>query len=489
MDSVPVPAIPTFVATRDDKRLTFTGPASLPDHTTSYLVINYGSTDGTWRPTKAETFVAASLPNGYSLAYQGAEDFALTGLSNEITYNFQIYAVSSDLGYSAPELITITPGVRWRVIDGSTTNSCGLSETGKIYCWGDGYINAQGIATDLGRPTRIVPPVDYSGDWHSLSVADDHACAITVTGKSYCWGAQYSGGLGNGLITSEAGSGVQVPALVIEPLGFSGAWSKIATGDYFNCMIDDDGKGYCVGRADYGMLGNTANGSNDTGIALAIDNPIGFSGKWIQISTGHVNACGIDDGNVGYCWGYGNAGALGVAGLSANQSVPIEIDTPAGFTAPWKALHAAAHYSCGLDSAGKAYCWGSEWGGSFGNGSPDIDSDTAVAVSGGLTFDHLGVNGESQHVCGITVDKKVYCWDYNNNGECGIDWNISSSAHVPNLIPIPGNPVQVRDGEYHSCAVNEDGEGYCWGYGSDKQLGNDAVTNRTFTPVRVKEPL
>jgi alpha-tubulin suppressor-like RCC1 family protein len=89
------------------------------------------------------------------------------------------------------------------------------------------------------------------------------------------------------------------------------------------------------------------------------------------------------------------------------------------------------------------------------------------------------------HICQIEKPSgEVYCTGNNNNGQLG---NGNTNGFNPNPQKVQGleDAVQVVTGEYHSCALREDGQVYCWGYGGNGQLG-DEDTNSHRTPVKVE---
>jgi alpha-tubulin suppressor-like RCC1 family protein len=66
-------------------------------------------------------------------------------------------------------------------------------------------------------------------------------------------------------------------------------------------------------------------------------------------------------------------------------------------------------HTCGVTTAGEAYCWGWGWHGFLGNGSED-DKYVPTLVSGGLTF--ASVSTGDRHTCGVTTEGQAYCWGY-----------------------------------------------------------------------------
>ena len=92
------------------------------------------------------------------------------------------------------------------------------------------------------------------------------------------------------------------------------------------------------------------------------------------------------------------------------------LPSPPASAAPLSKIISGAYFTCTLDSAGQASCWGQNSDGQLGNGTVN-ESTTPVAVSGGLTFSSL-VAGD-YHACGLTSGGAAYCWGRNNNGQLG----------------------------------------------------------------------
>jgi alpha-tubulin suppressor-like RCC1 family protein len=95
-------------------------------------------------------------------------------------------------------------------------------------------------------------------------------------------------------------------------------------------------------------------------------------------------------------------------------------------------IAAGQNTTCGLTTAGAAYCWGSNTSGERGDGTYGTSISTPTAVAGGHVFAGLTVG--FQLTCGWTTAGAAYCWGNNYFGQSG-DGTTAFSI-VPALIPI-----------------------------------------------------
>ena len=93
----------------------------------------------------------------------------------------------------------------------------------------------------------------------------------------------------------------------------------------------------------------------------------------------------------------------------------------------FQSLSAGSLHTCGVTTAGAAYCWGDNRGRQFGDGT-NTDSNMPVAVSGGLAFQSVSAGYE--HSCGVTTVGAAYCWGANEDGRLGNGTNTDSSGPV-----------------------------------------------------------
>ena len=124
--------------------------------------------------------------------------------------------------------------------------TCGLTTTGRVYCWG--------LLSSTG-PQQVTPQLlTTTATFTSLSVGRAHACALTAEGAASCWGMNASGQLGDSTTTARS-----APTPVAGTLRFK----AIAAGFRHTCAItaspdpEQDGKVACWGANDVGELGVT----------------------------------------------------------------------------------------------------------------------------------------------------------------------------------------------------------------------------------------
>jgi len=81
------------------------------------------------------------------------------------------------------------------------------------------------------------------------------------------------------------------------------------------------------------------------------------------------------------------------------------------------------------------------------------------------------------HSCAVLVSADVRCWGFNGDGQLGYgNRNTIGDDETPGsvgpLSPVPGRTVTaIATGDFHTCALLDDGSVRCWGYAFDGQLG------------------
>jgi alpha-tubulin suppressor-like RCC1 family protein len=173
---------------------------------------------------------------------------------------------------------------------------------------------------------------------------------------------------------------------------------------------------------------------------------------------------------------------LGNGSFNSNDG-PVAVSGAPAFTQ----LTAGAFHTCGLTSTGAAFCWGDTSFGELGdNGESGFASTEPVAVSGGLRF--KSISAGAGQTCGITTAGAAYCWGDNSSWQLGT--NAVDFSEIPT--PVSGGRtdyVAVTVGWRHACATIAAGGVYCWGSNVYGALGNELQAMRQAPPTRVFFPV
>jgi len=194
-----------------------------------------------------------------------------------------------------------------------------------------------------------------------------------------------------------------------------------------------------------------------------------------SIVAGGFHTCGLRDDGTAYCWGENTYGQLGNNTVTSS-STPVAVLGGRSFST----LVAGTEHTCGLTATGTAYCWGRNDDGQLGSGTHTHRS-VPVAVASAEPFSSLGTGG--YHTCGVTSHETGYCWGWNDNGQLGN--GTFDSRSLPAAVSGGLRFAVIGTGfGWHTCGVTTTGAAYCWGRGSDGQLGNDF--SMSAIPVAVR---
>jgi YD repeat-containing protein len=231
---------------------------------------------------------------------------------------------SSNASESTPQLVQGGLGYTAIAIGGDGA-SFGTSVAGPIYNWGypecgSGYCGGvNGLPTEFhgpgGATSFTVATLSHGGGYFT--------CALDANGSAYCWGENGSGQLGNGSI-----SGTGTPTAVAAPAGGSAlTFASISTGDSHACGITTSGATYCWGDNSTGELG-TGN-TTDSHIPILVSPPAGQAMplSFVSIGAGSNFTCGLTQLGTAYCWGVNGDGQLGNGNYN-NSSLPVLVAAP-----------------------------------------------------------------------------------------------------------------------------------------------------------------
>ena len=285
-------------------------------------------------------------------------------------------------------------------------------------------------------------------------------------------------------VTDGATGNVQVPVTVtVAP---SLVVSTLAAGLFHTCGLDVNGAAWCWGDNGFGQLGN----SNTVGSVTANPTPEPVVGglTFVSLTAGHHHTCGLTSAGAAYCWGGNRYGQLGNSTNSGvefgTNPTPLPVDGNLAFSI----LVAGVDHACGITPQGVMYCWGKNYQGQLGTGTDNgtiIPHPTPAPVDGNLTF--TAVTGGTNHTCGVATGGAVYCWGNNFKGQLGNSQDLGDelAAH-PTPTQVPGvSLASLEAGGNWNCGLTSTGSAWCWG---DNLFGQLAGTTDGISPTPVEVP-
>lgn len=283
--------------------------------------------------------------------------------------------------------------------------SCGLSQSGQVYCWGwglDGMIG-NGATSDQYQPTPISDAAPYlkiatsvSGGWH--------ACGIpATTGSVRCWGGNTFGQIGDG--TNGAPNNRPVPTNIDLP---GVQFVDVSVGHSTTCGLTSTSQVYCWGQNIDGLFGN--NSTTDSSVPLLAAGGQTFK----KIAVGGNFVCGIRTDDMISCWGDDSFGQLANGAGISDSLVPQPI--LGGYT--YRDLAVGSAHACAIDMSGITRCWGANSTGQLGDGTFTNRSEPTPIMPGGSSG-FLKIAAGQGSTCGLQADGQAFCWGNGQSGQLG----------------------------------------------------------------------
>lgn len=211
------------------------------------------------------------------------------------------------------------------------------------------------------------------------------------------------------------------------------------------------------------------------------------------------------------CWGYNNAGQLGLGHTNSIGDNETPGDAPvvslgAGRTA--RAVAAGYRHTCAILDDGTVKCWGANSSGQLGLGRTDNigDNETpnttaVVSLGAGRTAKALSVSGNN--TCAILDNGTVKCWGNNQFGQLGQghtstigDNETPASLEAVSIgsrrtaisITMSGEHTSFGPDFQHACVVLDTAQVRCWGANKYGQLGLNHPENLGDNELPSAEP-
>jgi alpha-tubulin suppressor-like RCC1 family protein len=321
---------------------------------------------------------------------------------------------------------------------------CALTVERDIKCWGDNAYGQLGLGNtadrgdDANEMGDALPFVDIasSNSTTAIEAGSTHVCAIFGKGVLKCWGGNARGQLGLGDQQNRGNNanemGTYLPGVDVAP-GLR--VTQVAVGGQHSCAILDDGSVKCWGLNAFGELGagnsfNRGDHAMEMGPYLSPLN-LGTGRTAVRIEAGHDHTCVQLDNDSIKCWGWNDAGQLGLGDENARGDNGGEMgnNLPAvgvgAFVEPPSRLGAGGFHSCAIMGS-ILRCWGENTTGQLGLGDNQSRGDDGQemgiwlpAIEVGVGRTPVQVEGGAYFTCTRFANERVKCWGANDQGQLG----------------------------------------------------------------------
>jgi len=394
---------------------------------------------------------------------------SIAGRVTRIFQPTQVYAAHGGLGGKVKSFSpfgAVQIQLSFTKVSAGENFTCAVNSDGKAFCWGSNTDGRLGIGSPTTGFSDHPVAIASTETFTDISAGRGYACALSTLARTFCWGRNDFGQVGNGSTVS-----------VSAPVGIMPA-RRLSTGigDHTCGLGSPETRAFCWGRNSAGQLGigSIDQDAHPDPQAVVIQNG-NFPTTWSDISVGLMHTCGISGTQV-YCWGLNDDGRVG-DGTMITRTVPALVAGGLSFTR----VTVGILFACGLTTTGSAYCWGQNGSGQLGTGATGVFQLAPVPVSGGRTF--VSITSGGNHTCAVDSDGNAYCWGMNQFGQLG---DATTTDRVtPTLVAGGLSFESLSVGTLHTCGRTKVlGVVYCWGNNSSGQLGNGSRTDSSI-PVRV----
>jgi|GEM_PF-6705063 len=345
------------------------------------------STTETWTSIDSDTFSTCALTTGGNAYCWGDPE---AGKMGNNTHNANPPLTTPTLISSTNDDGATITGP-WTQLKVDVNHTCGIAN-GVAYCWGrDGTDGRLGNGTaktvvDVRVPSRVINDDDstYSSDWTQIHAGSDASCGIRNSGRLYCWGSNTHNVVGPSAVNSTSDYR-EYPYETGSPYT---DWNDVVTDDSSACAIRAGGKLYCWGMNDNGQAGvGTTGGTYDTPQEVTA-----LGDGWEQITTNRdgmtatneTTTCGIHTGRV-YCWGA--ATSFGKIGNDTTNNYNVPTAITAHNYNDYNEVDMSSDHVCAVRDNGELYCWGRNSNNQFQYGNGDTISDREpMPAANGLLF-------------------------------------------------------------------------------------------------------
>lgn len=321
-----------------------------------------------------------------------------------------------------PVAVSMPNGVSFKSISAGYNHTLALSSDGQAWAWGfneNGQLG-DGTLSSIFVPVQVMMPAGVN--FTTVRAGGSFSIALSEDGRSWSWGSNFVGQLGNGSTIDEL-----IPVQVSKPTDLH--FKSISAGDAHTLALSIDGKIWAWGSNWAGQLGDGTNIDRLTPLELAMPDGVNFSS--VKAGGPHSLALSLD----GKAWGWGSnvLGQLG-DGTTINRLFPVAVLMPTGVS--FSSIAAGNTHSIALSPDGKAWAWGNNWFGQLGDGtSVGKFTPSPVSMPSSVSFHTIAADAVSGHSLALSTDGQVWSWGWNTWGQLGDGTTDDRSIPVALLWP------------------------------------------------------
>ena len=350
-------------------------------------------------------------------------------------------------------------------------HSCAMRNDGRVKCWGSN--GSSQLAVPAGGASAVPVSVGMPGGARvtDLSAGPYHTCAILQDKRVACWGSNNNaqGGLPGPSVIEAA----RIVPGVTDARQITASTAGPLLADSHTCVINGSALNVtCWGSNGMGQLGQGSTSPAE----LPVQVP-GLSGVR-RIGAGGQHTCAVPSDNRVYCWGSNTHGQLGNKGSVVGIGIPSPVVVTNSVNNPvggFTQVDAGAAHSCARLASGGVYCWGRDLEGQLGNDAAFTSKNYAVNVPGISTNERLGIG--AFHSCAISTLGNGRCWGWNSQVQLGALTDPPGKSATPVVVNALNEATGIDGGHLHTCASDDTNRGHCWGFNGSGQLGNGSVHN------------
>jgi alpha-tubulin suppressor-like RCC1 family protein len=274
--------------------------------------------------------------------------------------------------------------------------TCVRRSSGEAWCWGSNRYAQLGDGTTEQRnePVRVATLVGVT----DIRTSFRASCALRAASPNvYCWGERLSE---PGTLVTEPTNPFGLESVAVTALALSGGHA---------CVIDTNERLWCWGTNSTGALGDGATASRELAVMLTSIDDVE------EVVAGPGVTCARQGTGQVWCWGTGTRIGLG---LETTEPVtePLELPSVRDATRIFAGSSLADSPTCALRADRSLWCWGFDVIETVRTGSAVMDLEPE-RVPTDIEFTSVAVG--AAHMCGIDVAGRAYCWGSNEHGQLG----------------------------------------------------------------------